>query len=219
MSIENQNTLNTPLIVCVRVCLNFRLIQPTVEPTVGKMVVWSSILRSTSQKLNGLTVLLFKKSLKNGQIRRMSEHHVMDIRPTTWQWDKTKDLLHFYFMLGAIPSLIVIFCSYVFVGPATLEPIPEGYDPKPWEYYRNPITRFYVRYIQTLPQQDYEKYLHVMYIEDKCMKARKLEARVHDLIYERKDYRYFYYFPVSAKESYKMRLAAKEDNTFVDMGV
>lgn len=148
----------------------------------------------------------------------MSEHRVMNIKPTSWQWEKTKDLLHFYFMLGAIPSLAIIFYVYVFVGPATLEPIPQGYNPKPWEYYRNPITRFFVRYIHTLPQQDYEKYLHVMYIEKKCMEARKLEKRVRDLVDARRDYRYFYYVPVSAKESYKMRLAVQEENMFVELG-
>lgn len=39
-------------------------------------------------------------------------------------------------MLGLIPVGIVITGSYIFVGPATLQEIPEGYTPKHWEYYR-----------------------------------------------------------------------------------
>lgn len=60
----------------------------------------------------------------------------MSMIPTRWQWHKTKDLLHFYFFVGAIPVAIVIFCANVFIGPATLEPIPDDYEPKHWEYYR-----------------------------------------------------------------------------------
>lgn len=58
------------------------------------------------------------------------------IQASRWQWHKTKDLCHFYFLVGAIPLGIITFCTNVFVGPATLKPIPEGYEPKYWEYYR-----------------------------------------------------------------------------------
>ena len=66
----------------------------------------------------------------------MSEHHEMDITPSRWQWHKTKDWLHFYFFVGAIPVATFVFCMNVFIGPATLQEIPEGYIPKQWEYYR-----------------------------------------------------------------------------------
>lgn len=58
------------------------------------------------------------------------------IQPSRWQWNKFKDLFHFYVMLGAIPAGLVIFYSNVFIGPATLSEIPEDYVPKHWEYYR-----------------------------------------------------------------------------------
>lgn len=58
------------------------------------------------------------------------------IRPSRYQWNKFKDLLHFFVMLGVIPASIVVFCTNVFVGPAKLAPIPEGYVPKHWEYHR-----------------------------------------------------------------------------------
>lgn len=64
----------------------------------------------------------------------MSEHRTMDIRPSGFQWHKTKDYVHFYILLGVIPVSISIFLINVFIGPATLQQIPEGYRPKEWEY-------------------------------------------------------------------------------------
>lgn len=66
----------------------------------------------------------------------MSEHRTMVITPSRWQWDKLKDYAHLYVCVAAIPIGIIIFYANVFVGPATLSEIPEGYVPKHWEYYR-----------------------------------------------------------------------------------
>lgn len=60
----------------------------------------------------------------------------MEIKPSRFQWHKTKDWFHFYFLLGAIPVGTTIFLVNVFIGPATLEQIPEGYVPKEWEYHQ-----------------------------------------------------------------------------------
>ena len=58
------------------------------------------------------------------------------ITPSRYSWAQYKDQLHFYLMLGIIPGLIIVFFVNVFIGPATLAPIPEDYEPKHWEYYR-----------------------------------------------------------------------------------
>lgn len=62
-------------------------------------------------------------------------------------------MLHLYVMVGLIPVTAIIFCANVFIGPAQLTPIPEGCNPKHWEYHRHPITRFIARYIHNSPQQ------------------------------------------------------------------
>lgn len=72
----------------------------------------------------------------SGQVRCMSEVRVMHIQPSRFQWHKMKDYFHFYFLLGAIPVGIGITLANVFIGPATLEEIPEGYIPKEWEYHQ-----------------------------------------------------------------------------------
>jgi len=71
------------------------------------------------------------------QLRQMSGdhgHHHMTIKPSRFQWDKFKDLMHFYVMLGVIPVTALVLYANIFVGPAQLAEIPEGYVPKHWEY-------------------------------------------------------------------------------------
>lgn len=70
------------------------------------------------------------------QTRNMSGHHLMNIRETRWQWAKFKDILHYYVLVGVIPLTLLVTYVNVFIGPAKLAPIPEGYRPQHWEYYQ-----------------------------------------------------------------------------------
>ncbi|KAJ8921621.1 hypothetical protein NQ315_010530 [Exocentrus adspersus] len=147
--------------------------------------------------------------IKNAAISRpMSEHRVFNITPSRWQWNRFKDLLHFYLLLGIIPCTVVVTCANIFIGPATLSEIPEGYEPKYWEYYRHPVTRFIARYIFNSPQQDYEKYLAFIFMEDERRKLRKLTKEVKRKIAERNDYQAYFYRPVLAKYHRVSREAA-----------
>lgn len=55
------------------------------------------------------------------------------------------------------------------------------------------------RYIYMTPQQDYEKHLHVIYVENEKRQLRFLEERVRELIRQRRDYEAYWYHPVTAK--------------------
>lgn len=55
------------------------------------------------------------------------------------------------------------------------------------------------RYIYPSLQQDYEKRMHCLYIEDQKVQLRHLEDKVMKLIRERRDYEAWYYRPVTAK--------------------
>lgn len=69
--------------------------------------------------------------------REMSgDHHHMIVQPSRFQWNKFKDLLHYYVFLGLIPITAVVMYCNIFIGPAQLEEIPEGYEPKHWEYHK-----------------------------------------------------------------------------------
>lgn len=60
----------------------------------------------------------------------------MIITPSRWQMYKYKDLFHFYLMLGVIPLSLLVFFINIYIGPAQLAEIPEGYHPEKWEYYK-----------------------------------------------------------------------------------
>ncbi|GBP90558.1 NADH dehydrogenase 1 beta subcomplex subunit 5, mitochondrial [Eumeta japonica] len=123
----------------------------------------------------------------------------MAIQPSRWQWHKFKDMLHLYTMIGLIPVGAIIFYTNVFIGPATLTPIPDCYEPKHWEYHRHPITRFIARYIHNNPQQDYEKFMHFIDEEAQKIKLRKLEKQIRAKMSEREDMQAYYYRPIMNK--------------------
>ncbi|XP_026473818.1 NADH dehydrogenase [ubiquinone] 1 beta subcomplex subunit 5, mitochondrial-like [Ctenocephalides felis] len=167
------------------------------------MVAWSCLSRlgTTSARqitklgnkpTTGINLVLCRNSGDHG-------HKTMTITASRWQWHKFKDLLHYYTLLGLIPVLSLVFCVNVFVGPATLTEIPEGYEPKHWEYHRHPISRFLARYVYGPHQQDYEKFLHVLYEENEKKQLRALTEKIEDKMAERQDYYSFYYRPVTAK--------------------
>uniref|UniRef100_A0A9N6WZE8 NADH dehydrogenase [ubiquinone] 1 beta subcomplex subunit 5, mitochondrial n=1 Tax=Lynceus sp. MCZ IZ 141354 TaxID=1930659 RepID=A0A9N6WZE8_9CRUS len=160
------------------------------------MVAFSSLIRSASTtvvKCSPNTLLMHCRQMSGGG------HHNFQVKPSRWQWNKFKDYLHFYFMLGFIPVSIFVFCVNVFVGPATLSEIPEGYKPKPWEYEKHPISRFIARYMIMNHQQSYELKMHNLFEEEYKRQLRLLEWKVRDKMGERGDYKAFYYIPVDGR--------------------
>ncbi|XP_078035756.1 NADH dehydrogenase (ubiquinone) SGDH subunit [Augochlora pura] len=151
------------------------------------MATWSKILFSAGQKLFKPQGLLVKTVPKNASVRCMS-HNSMIIRATDWQYHKVKDWFHFYFFVGLIPILCVVTYANVFIGPATLSPIPEGYVPKNWEYYRSPISRFFARYLCINNQESYERVMLHKVRSMEIREMRVLHDKMKDYIYEYQDY-------------------------------
>ena len=94
-------------------------------------------------------------------------------------------------MLGAIPSAALILYCNIFIGPAKLVEIPEGYTPEAYEYHsvsqqnkliwndenqflilkillqlQHPITRFMAKHMVKSFQQEYEIMCMHVYEED-----------------------------------------------------
>ncbi|XP_018320088.1 NADH dehydrogenase [ubiquinone] 1 beta subcomplex subunit 5, mitochondrial [Agrilus planipennis] len=167
------------------------------------MVVWSSLRNKLFQNNSKILQELAK--------RKAGDHHVFPLQPSRWQWHKFKDYLHLYVMLGVIPLSLITLYANIFIGPATLSEIPSGYVPYHWEYYRSPVTRFFARYIFNNPQQDYEKYLHLLFEEDEKRKLRRIDNKMKEKIKERLDYNVYYYRPVLGKYHRLTRQLAEEN--------
>lgn len=125
--------------------------------------------------------------------------------PSNWTWYKFKDLTHFYVMLGMFPAVGVATYCNLFIGPATMKPIPEGYDPKEYEYQRHPITRFIARYWWANYREMYEKHLHLNWLSYERYQTRIIEARVEQVINERRDVRGYKFRPVITKYHKQVR--------------
>lgn len=102
----------------------------------------------------------------------------MEIKPSGYHVRQFFDDVHFYLCLTGIPVLIGIVTVNILVGPATLSEIPEGYEPQEHEYYRSPITRFFVKYWHDAPQTNYEKSMAGLTLVNERAQIRMLEKLV-----------------------------------------
>jgi len=170
------------------------------------MVAWSSLVGNGCRNLVSST---YRGILHKGVIPKMtgfqteeqkmtSHARNMFIRDSRWQFRKLRDVAHFYFMVFAGGLVIITTAANIFVGPATLAPIPEGYVPKYWEYYQHPVSRFFARYLHVSPQEGYEKLLHGIFEQDEKVKIATIDDKVRRLIKKRKDYKAYYYRPINA---------------------
>lgn len=67
----------------------------------------------------------------------MSDHgpRLFWLTPSRFQWHKFKDSLHYAVAIGVIPVTALLTYVNIFIGPATLTKVPEGYEPEHWEYH------------------------------------------------------------------------------------
>merc|ERR1712025_493413 len=141
--------------------------------------------------MGSLRRVLTTKTVLQSQVRNSG--YSVALRPSRWTYDKFKDDLHFYFMLGAIPSGLVIALSYMMVGSGELQPIPEGYNPKEWEYYKSPITRFLVKHFKKSLQELYEVSVFTTWENHKVTEMRQLRKEVRRQMALHGDYKAWYH--------------------------
>jgi len=131
--------------------------------------------------------LLGQISVRNGGANRIP------IIPSKYDWNRFKNELHFFLMLGAIPTFSLIAYVNIFVGPAELAEIPDGYEPKAWEYEEHPFKRWFAKYIYEEPEKTYERTLDVLHRKREERYWKQLEKKVKELQSDRLDYRGWYF--------------------------
>ncbi|GFY42760.1 NADH dehydrogenase 1 beta subcomplex subunit 5, mitochondrial [Trichonephila inaurata madagascariensis] len=182
------------------------------------------IVFSTLRNFNTLASSSIKKVFLSNKkhnaiieaIRKMSDHgdRTMYITSSRFQYTKFKDDLHFYVSLGAIPLILLILYTNIFIGPATLTEIPEGYEPKHWEYYKHPISRFIAKHFHEDPQLEHEKVLHLLWEEQENWKWSDTIRKVKALMAERDDYKAWYYIP--SEQGRHIRWSRKETDELLE---
>ncbi|KAK6177508.1 hypothetical protein SNE40_015598 [Patella caerulea] len=161
-------------------------------------VLHRTIRASLIQQWQNGTLRLPSLSAQTALVRGMASHGPPKIpmQASRYEWNGFKDDLNLFLWIGLLPIGIVIAYANMAVGPAELRDIPEGYEPKHWEYHKGPIQRWFAKNIYNDPEKEYEKICNAFYHEGEELKMKKLEARMMDLMQTRADYKGWYYFPV-----------------------
>ncbi|XP_041378398.1 NADH dehydrogenase [ubiquinone] 1 beta subcomplex subunit 5, mitochondrial-like [Gigantopelta aegis] len=171
-------------------------------------MVAMSVLRPLLQGTR--TLLSAGKMSKAVVIRNMSEKRTMIVKPSRFEWDRWKDDVHYFLFLGLVPMALLITYVNLFVGHAELSDIPECYEPNHWEYYKGPIERWFARYIYDSPEKIHERNLHFLKEEMETSKLRKLEKKVKEVMYQRQDYKGWYFIPMDKSRIEMAREAERE---------
>lgn len=169
------------------------------------MAVFSVLRPSLQRNMRAATLIFVRSSpflkVKNTQkavsrnVGMLDVNRKMLVMPAKYIYNVLYDQFIFFTLLGVIPVVLTVFCANIFVGPAELKDIPEGYEPKEYEYYKGPIQRFLAKYFHTSYQETYEKSLHVVYHEQDKAEFRELERKVKKLQDKRNDYKGWYFIP------------------------
>merc|ERR1711962_942532 len=191
---------------------------------VDKIMTGMSILRPAGRQCLQLiqrnkSVPLQKQAQTLGQISvRNGGANRIPIIQSKYDWTRFKNDLHFFLMLGAIPTFSLIAYANIFIGPAELAEIPEGYEPKPWEYEEHPIRRWFAKYIYEEPEKTHERSLDVLHRKREERYWKRLERKVKELQSDRLDYRGWYFTPAADKSEKEVELAALRERSKVLTG-
>lgn len=128
------------------------------------------------------------------------------------------DTLQFYALLsfGLICGPLIYL--HIVYGPLELRDLPEGADVHHWEYERLLPSRLLQIVFYANPQEIFEKHLHTLKNMDQRLRYRRVEQRVRQLVYERADYKAWYYQSVPTKwiewEHFQQQRLQKHFNAF-----
>ncbi|CAG0881107.1 unnamed protein product [Cyprideis torosa] len=142
-------------------------------------------------------------------------HRQFFLTPSRFAWKKIKDSYHYYIMWGLLPCFAIMSYANFFYGPSILVPIPEGYIPQEYEYYKSPITRWFVKhYLDTDVQTYHERRMQYQYEIAHLELVKDFKRDVKEKMKAEDDYQAFYYRPVVAK-NYRLTRKAEEDRRYI----
>lgn len=126
--------------------------------------------------------------------KRSSGHNNMRITPSNFTAYKLKDMLLFHSVIVGIPIAVLATIINIRANPELAE-IPEGYEPRHWEYYRHPVTRFISRYFFYPADTDYEMLMCMENEKGENLILKKLHRKVDKVMAFYNDHRSHYFVP------------------------
>lgn len=115
----------------------------------------SKFSRPACSKLIALPSDLRRKAGLGVVLKRWSGHNAMEITPSSFDFQYGKNALHFWTVIAGVPLVVLTMIINTRANPELSE-IPEGYQPRHWEYYKHPVARFLARYFFTPVELDHE---------------------------------------------------------------
>lgn len=162
--------------------------------------------------------LRVEKLLRQPQVnivqKRWSGHNNMDIVQTHYLVNKGKDMLHFYTLLALIPTAIITCICNIRANPELAE-IPEGYEPRHWEYFKNPIARWICRYFHNSQELENELFIARSERHGEELMLRKIADQVESVMMHYGDHRSRNFRPFFAEYFRKGRDEAMYGQGFI----
>lgn len=130
--------------------------------------------------------------------KRWSGHNTMEITPSNFAWKKIKDVVHFYVLLSLTPIVVISTIINIRANPELTE-IPEGYEPRHWEYYRHPISRWLAKNFFVPMELEYEMTLNMFDDVSKTEIIRSITREADQMMTFYQDHRSQHFMPYYAE--------------------
>ena len=101
----------------------------------------------------------------------------MRIKPSNYITKHALNQIHFYLLLLGVPVTVILTIINIRANPELIE-IPDGYEPRHWEYYKHPISRWIARYLYYPMETEYEARLGLQEWKAEAKIASKVSDRV-----------------------------------------
>lgn len=118
----------------------------------------------------------------------------MSIAPSYFAPQQLKDMIYFYTVLISIPLAVITAIINIRANPELTE-IPEGYEPRHWEYYRNPVARFMAKHMFMPNETDVEMLMSMEGEKAENIMLNKIRRNVDKVMSFYSDHRSSYFVP------------------------
>jgi len=135
----------------------------------------------------------------------------MVVKQSDFERRRAFDELHFQFVITTLPFVLLVLYNNIFVGQATLTEIPEGYEPKHWEYYKHPITRGWAKLMDHPEPMVHEMKMSKLYQLSLWQEKQQWEWKVEELMKDRQDYKAWYFLPYPVETTEKRYAKQRDD--------